>query len=75
MVIHLLKGEGFHPLEWADMPGPYVGPVGMARVVVPPEEFQAASQFLASLKEGIYKIEESAAADEESEEDDENGEE
>jgi hypothetical protein len=51
MVIHLLKGEGFHPLEWADMPGPYIGSVGMARVVVPPEEFQEAKEFLASLKD------------------------
>lgn len=51
MVIHLLEGEGFHPLEWADMPGPYIGPVGMARVVVPLQEYEDARKFLASLKD------------------------
>jgi hypothetical protein len=51
MVMHLLEGEGFHPLEWADLPGPYLGPAGMARVVVPPEELQQAKEFLAGLKE------------------------
>ena len=73
MVIHLLKGEGFHPLEWADMPGPYIGPIGMARVIVPPEESQAAKQFLVSLKDGGFRIEdmEGAGEDEEDEEDEE----
>jgi hypothetical protein len=61
MVIRLLEGDGFHPLEWADMPGPYIGPVGMARVVVPPEEFQEAKEFLASLKERIPGEEEDEA--------------
>lgn len=49
MVLRFLKEEGFHPYEWADLPGPYVGPAGTARVVVPPEEEEAASAFLASL--------------------------
>ncbi|OFW59076.1 MAG: hypothetical protein A2W01_04285 [Candidatus Solincola sediminis] len=58
MVISLLKGGGFHPAEWADMPGPYIGSVGMARVIVPPEEFQGAKEFLASLKDQAFGVEE-----------------
>lgn len=51
LVMNLLKEEGFHPREWADMPEPYVGMAGTSRVVVPPEEGEAARRFLASLEE------------------------
>lgn len=51
LVVRLLADEGFHPCEWADLPGPYTGPVGMARVVVPNQEGEAAKEFLASLRE------------------------
>lgn len=49
-VVNLLREEGFHPLLWADLPAPaYAGPLGMARVVVPPGEAEGARAFLASL--------------------------
>lgn len=52
LVVNLLREEGFHPLLWADMPAPaYLGPVGTARVVVPPEEAEGCRRFLASLEE------------------------
>ena len=51
-VMRILQEEGFHPFEWADLPAPaYTGPIGMARIVVPPEEADAAEELLASLKE------------------------
>lgn len=51
-VINLLKEEGYHPREWADLPAPaYLGPVGMARVVVPEDEAEGARELLASLRE------------------------
>lgn len=52
LVMNLLKEEGYHPREWADMPAPaYLGPVGMARVVVPAEEAERARELLASLRD------------------------
>lgn len=52
LVMRILKEEGFHPLEWADTPAPaYTGPIGMARVVVPPQEAEAARSLIASLEE------------------------
>ncbi len=52
LVMRILKEEGFHPLEWADTPAPsYTGPIGMARVVVPPHEAEAARSLIASLEE------------------------
>lgn len=51
-VVNLLREEGFHPLLWADLPAPaYAGPLGTARVVVPPEEAAGAKALLASLEE------------------------
>ena len=51
-VMRILEEEGFHPFEWADLPAPaYTGPIGMARIVVPPAEVAAAEELLASLKE------------------------
>ncbi len=53
LVLNLLREEGFHPLLWADLPTPsYAGPIGMARVVVPPDEADRAEAFLAGLREG-----------------------
>jgi hypothetical protein len=52
LVMRMLEEEGFHPREWADMPGPYIGQVGMSRLVVPPDEGEAARQFLAALEAG-----------------------
>jgi hypothetical protein len=51
LVMNLLKEEGFHPCEWADMPAPYIGMAGLARIVVPPHEGEAAKRFLESLEE------------------------
>ena len=52
LVMRILEEEGFHALEWADTPTPaYTGPIGMARIVVPPGEADAARSLLASLKE------------------------
>ena len=52
LVMRILQEEGFHPQEWADMPAPiYTGPIGMARIVVPAGEGDAARQLLASLAE------------------------
>ena len=49
-VMRILREEGFHPLEWADLPTPsYAGPIGMARIVVSPDEGEEAKAFLASL--------------------------
>ena len=51
LVMRMLEEEGFHPWEWADLPAPaYAGPIGMARIVVPPEEGEAARAFLADLE-------------------------
>ncbi len=53
LVMRMLNEEGFHPREWADLPAPsYVGPIGTARIVVPPEEGEAARAFLESLETG-----------------------
>ncbi|MBC7253813.1 MAG: hypothetical protein H5T72_07585 [Actinobacteria bacterium] len=50
LVVNLLREEGFHPLLWADLPTPlYAGPIGMARVVVPPGEGDGARSFLSAL--------------------------
>ena len=52
LVMRILQEEGFHPFEWADLPAPaYSGPIGMARIVVPPDEAAPARELLASLKE------------------------
>lgn len=52
LVMRMLQEEGFHPREWADLPAPsYAGPIGMARIVVPPDEGEAAKDFLASLRD------------------------
>jgi len=52
LVVNLLREEGFHPLLWADLPTPsYMGPVGTARVVIPPGEAEDCRRFLASLRE------------------------
>ena len=49
-VMRMPQEEGFHPLEWADLPTPsYAGPIGMARIVVSPDEGEDAKAFLASL--------------------------
>jgi ABC-type Fe3+ transport system substrate-binding protein len=51
LVMRILQEEGFHPREWADLPAPsYAGPIGMARVVVPPAEAESARAFLAELE-------------------------
>lgn len=51
LVMGILREEGFHPREWADLPAPaYAGPIGTARIVVPPEEGEAARSFLAGLE-------------------------
>jgi hypothetical protein len=68
LVMSILQEEGFHPLEWADLPAPaYVGPIGMARIVVPPEEGEEAKRFLADL--------ESSAREHQEAEEEENGQE
>ena len=61
-VVNLLRDEGFHPLLWADLPAPaYAGPLGMARVVVPPEEAGAAASFLNGLRDaGKWRVEDLA---------------
>jgi len=52
LVMRILIEEGFHPQEWADLPTPtYAGPIGMARIVVPPDEGDEAKALLASLEE------------------------
>ena len=52
LVMRILQEEGFHPYEWADLPTPtYSGPIGMARIVVPPDEAESAGELIASLKE------------------------
>jgi hypothetical protein len=52
LVMRILQEEGFHPWEWADLPTPtYAGPIGMARIVVPPDEGDEAKALLASLEE------------------------
>lgn len=52
LVMRILEKEGFHPLEWADAPASaYAGPIGMARIVVPQGEADAARSLLASLEE------------------------
>lgn len=52
LVMRMLEGEGFHPREWADLPAPaYAGPIGTARIVVPPEEGEAAMRFLSDLED------------------------
>jgi hypothetical protein len=64
LVMSMLQEEGFHPRLWADQPAPaYTGPIGTARVVVPPHEGGDASSFLASLRLSAQE-----AADEEDEE-------
>lgn len=65
LIIGMLEEEGLHPEEWADMSGPFAGPVGMARVVVPPEEGEAAKRFLASLEEYEEGSEDEAEAPDE----------
>jgi hypothetical protein len=52
LVLNMLKEEGFSARDWADLPGPFTGSAGMARIVVPPEEGEAAKEFLASLQQG-----------------------
>ncbi|MBN2026742.1 MAG: hypothetical protein JW854_08305 [Actinobacteria bacterium] len=52
LVMRILLEEGFHAEEWADLPAPvYAGPIGMARIVVPPHEGDEAKTLLASLKD------------------------
>ncbi|WP_287153366.1 DUF2007 domain-containing protein [Candidatus Solincola tengchongensis] len=52
LVVNLLREEGFHPLLWADLPTPfYAGPIGTARVVVPPDEADEARAFLEEIEE------------------------
>ncbi|MDI6831802.1 MAG: hypothetical protein QME88_10785 [Actinomycetota bacterium] len=60
LVMRILREEGFHPLEWADTPAPaYTGPIGTARIVVPPQEADAAKALIASLEEmGVREVEE-----------------
>ena len=50
LVLNMLREEGFNARDWADLPGPFTGSAGMSRIVVPPEEGEAAKEFLASLK-------------------------
>lgn len=52
LVLNMLKEEGFNALDWADLPGPFTGSAGMCRIVVPPEEGEAAKEFLACLQQG-----------------------
>jgi len=50
--MRILAEEGFHPLELADAPTPaYTGPIGMARIMVPPDEAEGARRLIASLRE------------------------
>ena len=52
LVMRILLEEGFHAEEWADLPAPaYAGPIGMARIVVPPHEGDEAKALLASLED------------------------
>jgi hypothetical protein len=51
LILNMLKEEGFNAYDWADLPGPLTGSAGMSRIVVPPEEGEAAKKFLASLKQ------------------------
>ena len=51
LVLNMLREEGFSARDWADLPGPFTGSAGMARIVVPPEEGEAAKEFLASLQQ------------------------
>jgi len=52
LVMRILLEEGFHAEEWADLPAPaYAGPIGMARIVVPPDEGDEAKALLASLED------------------------
>jgi|GEM_PF-900389 len=46
LVKGMLAEEGFHPYELSDLPRPYLGSVGMGRVLVPPEELEGAREFL-----------------------------
>lgn len=58
LVMGILREEGFHPREWADLPTPaYAGPIGMARIVVPPGEAEGARSLLASLEESAARQE------------------
>ena len=50
LVLNILREEGFNARDWADLPGPYTGMAGMCRIVVPPDEGEAAREFLASLQ-------------------------
>ncbi len=58
LIGNMLVQEGFHPSEWADVSGPFAGAVGMARVVVPPEEGESARRFIASLEESAQELDE-----------------
>ncbi|MDD3719056.1 MAG: hypothetical protein PHP28_10405 [Actinomycetota bacterium] len=63
LVMGMLREEGFHPREWADLPAPaYAGPIGAARIVVPPEEGGAAKAFLADLERSAREAEGDTAA-------------
>ena len=65
LVMRILQQEGFHAREWADLPAPsYAGPIGTARIVVPPDEGEAASALLAALEQSGSE-EEIEAGDEE----------
>jgi hypothetical protein len=66
LVMSILQEEGFHPREWADLPAPaYAGPIGTARIVVPPEEGEAAKSLLADLERSAQMREEEETAAEE----------
>jgi len=65
LVMSILQEEGFHPREWADLPAPaYAGPIGMARIVVPVEEGEAAKALLSDLKRSAAEEEDEAEAGE-----------
>jgi hypothetical protein len=51
LVKGMLAEEGFHPYELSDLPRPYLGSVGMGRVLVPPEELEGAREFLERVRE------------------------
>lgn len=56
LVMGLLMEGGYHPREWMDMPAPAcAGPAGMARIVVPSREAEAAREFLASLRDEHFE--------------------
>lgn len=55
LVKGMLAEEGFHPYKWSDLPRPYLGSVGMGRVLVPPEELEEARDFLRRTREAAER--------------------